>query len=140
RLGDRVVFTGLRDDAPALLSSLTVAVMPSLSEALSNVLLESMAAGVAVVATRVGGTPEAVEDGRNGVLVPPADSRALADAIAALLADPALGSRLGCAARETIQARFSLGRMVSKTQELYLSLLDARRRVAAHAATEMACK
>jgi glycosyltransferase involved in cell wall biosynthesis len=94
-ISDRVIFTGLRTDVPNVLASATVAVMPSLNEALSNVLLESMAAGAPVVATRVGGTPEAVEDGVNGLLVPPADVPALAQAICSLLADPVRADRLG---------------------------------------------
>ena len=66
-----MIFTGLRSDVPALLSAVDVSVMPSLNEALSNVLLESMAAGAPVVATDVGGTAEALVDGVNGLLVPP---------------------------------------------------------------------
>jgi L-malate glycosyltransferase len=139
-LSDRVVFAGLRTDVPQLLASATVSVMPSLNEALSNVLLESMAAGVPVVATRVGGTPEAIEDGVNGLLVPPADPNALANAICHLLAEPERARRLGRAARESINERFSIDRMVSATEELYLSLLDKRRCVTAPAAGEFACK
>jgi len=128
RLGvsDRVIFTGLRSDVPALMASVDVSVMPSLNEALSNVLLESMAAGAPVVATRVGGTPEAVTDGRTGLIVPPADSAALAASIARLLEDRELATQLGRAARETIADRFSVDRMVKTTQNLYLDLLDRK--------------
>lgn len=139
-LSDRVVFAGLRTDVPQLLASATVSVMPSLNEALSNVLLESMAAGVPVVATRVGGTPEAIQDGVNGLLVEPGDPAALANAICDVLAQPELARRLGFAARESITERFSIDRMVSATEELYLSLLDKRRCVTAPAAGEFACK
>jgi glycosyltransferase involved in cell wall biosynthesis len=139
-LNDRVVFAGLRTDVPAILASVTVSVMPSLDEALSNVLLESMAAGAPVVATRVGGTPEAVQDGVNGLLVPPGDPVPLANAICELLADPARAARLGQAARQSINERFSTERMVSATEQLYRSLLDGRRRIAAPASTEFACK
>ena len=139
-LSDRVVFAGLRTDVPQLLASATVSVMPSLNEALSNVLLESMAAGVPLVATRVGGTPEAIEDGVNGLLVPPADPAALANAICHLLAEPEFARRLGLAARQSISERFSTERMVSATEQLYLSLLDKRRCVTAPAAGEFACK
>jgi L-malate glycosyltransferase len=125
-LSDRVVFTGLRTDARELLAGVTVSVMPSLNEGLSNVLLESMAAGVPVVATRVGGTPEAIEDGVNGLLVPPADSSALANAISQVLADPQLAARLGHAARQTATARFSTEQMVRATEQLYESLLEQR--------------
>ena len=139
-LGDRVVFTGLRTDVPQLLASVTVSVMPSLDEALSNVLLESMAAGVPVVATDVGGTPEAIEDGVTGVLVPPADPNALADAICRVLTDPSLAAQLGHAARESAATRFSIRRMVRATEQLYESLLEVRGRRTSHVPTELACK
>jgi glycosyltransferase involved in cell wall biosynthesis len=136
RLGvaDRVIFTGLRSDVPALLSSVEVAVMPSLNEALSNVLLESMAAGAPLVATRVGGTPEALGDGETGLLVPPADSKALAASIATLLDNRELATRLGHAARQRIADRFSVDRMVSATQELYSELLERKVKGAARRA------
>jgi glycosyltransferase involved in cell wall biosynthesis len=142
RLGisERVIFTGLRTDVPKVLASATVAVMPSLNEALSNVLLESMAAGAPVVATRVGGTPEAVEDRVNGLLVPPADAPALAQAICSLLADPVRAARLGQAARQSINERFSMERMVSATEQLYLALLEAPHRLPVLASGEFACK
>ena len=122
-VADRVIFTGIRSDVPSLLSSVDVAVMPSLNEALSNVVLESMAAGAPVVATRVGGTPEAVSDGETGVLVPPGDAAALTGAITTLLANPELATRLGRAARQRIVDRFSVERMVSATEQLYCDLL-----------------
>jgi L-malate glycosyltransferase len=125
-VSDRVVFTGLRRDARELLAGFTVSVMPSLSEGLSNVLLESMAAGIPVVATRVGGTPEAIEDDLNGLLVPPADSNALANAICQVLAHPFLAARLGYAARHSAAARFSTEQMVRATEQLYDSLLERR--------------
>ena len=128
RLGvaDRVIFTGLRSDVAALLSSVDVAVMPSLNEALSNVLLESMAAGAPVVATRVGGTPEALVDGETGLLVSPGDSAALAASIATMLDNPEMASRMGHAARRRIADVFSVDRMVRSTQELYSDLLERK--------------
>jgi len=128
RLGvaDRVIFTGLRSDVPALMSSVDVSVMPSLNEALSNVLLESMAAGAPVVATRVGGTAEALTHGETGLLVPPADPSALAASIARLLEDGGMAARLGRAARQAIEDRFSVDRMVRTTEDLYLDLLDRK--------------
>jgi glycosyltransferase involved in cell wall biosynthesis len=130
RLGltGRVIFTGLRHDVPALLAAATVSVMPSLNEALSNVLLESMAAGAPIVATRVGGTPEAIVDGVTGLLVAPADSHALATAIAGLLGDPSLAARLGRAARQAIEAGYSVEKMVRATERLYLDLLARKQR------------
>jgi glycosyltransferase involved in cell wall biosynthesis len=127
-VADRVVFTGLRSDVPALLSAADVSVMPSLNEALSNVLLESMAAGAPTVATRVGGTPEALIDGSTGLLVPPGDAQPLAAAIRRLLDDRPLALHLGRAARRYIEDHFSVERMVSATEQLYLELLARKQR------------
>jgi glycosyltransferase involved in cell wall biosynthesis len=129
-VGDRVIFTGRRSDVPALLSGVDVSVMPSLNEALSNVLLESMAAGAPTVATRVGGTPEALVHEETGLLVAPGDSRGLATAVARLLDDRALAARLGRAARQSIQDRFSVDRMVESTEQLYTELLARKQRTA----------
>lgn len=134
-LGERISFTGFRSDVPDLLCEAAVSVLPSLSEGLSNVVLETMAAGVPVVATSVGGTPEMVEDGVTGLLVPPRDARALAEAIGSLLADPARGRAIGRAGRQRVAERFSLQAMVSGTEQLYERLLrEAQERVAARIA------
>ena len=122
-VADCVTFTGRRSDVPAVLSAADVAVMPSLNEALSNVLLESMAAGAPVVATRVGGTPEALTDGETGLLVPPGDAGAIVRAVSRLLNDRELACRLGHAARTRIAERFSVDRMVHATEEIYAELL-----------------
>ena len=106
-----------------MLSAIDVAVQPSLSEGLSNVLLESMAAGVPVVATQVGGSVETIEDGVSGLLVAPRDAAALADAVLRILGDAAFGARLAAAGRERIERRFSRERMVRETEALYLRLL-----------------
>jgi L-malate glycosyltransferase len=126
-VADRVVFTGLRSDVPALLAAADVAVMPSLSEALSNVLLESMAAGAPTVATRVGGTPEALTDGETGLLVPPGEVQPLAAAISRLLDDRALAAHLGRAAGRYVREHLSVERMVSATEQLYSELLVRKR-------------
>ena len=142
RLGltERVTFAGLRRDVPQLLAAATVSVMPSLNEALSNVLLESMAAGAPLVATRVGGTPEAIDHGANGLLVPPGDPVSMARAIADLLTDSVKARRLGVAARQAINERFSMERMVTATEQLYQALLDGRTQVSTLARRELACK
>jgi glycosyltransferase involved in cell wall biosynthesis len=130
RLGisGRVIFTGFRIDIPDVLRELAVSVLPSLSESLSNTLLESMAAGVPVVATRAGGNAEAVEDGVTGLLAPPADAPALARAIALLLENPAMARSFGEAGRRRVAERFSTQRMVRETEQLYLRLLQNRLR------------
>jgi glycosyltransferase involved in cell wall biosynthesis len=129
-LGERVIFTGLRSDVPALLSAVDVSVMPSLNEALSNVLLESMAAGAPVVATEVGGTSEALSDGHTGLLIPPANPTVMAAAIDRLLSDPALARTLGGRARQAIADKFSLDRMVAATAVVYEDLLARKQRKA----------
>jgi L-malate glycosyltransferase len=122
-LGRRVIFTGFRLDISSILPDLLVSVLPSLSEGLSNVLLESMAAGVPVVATNVGGNPEAVEEGVTGILVPPRNPAALADAVGTLLENQDLAIRFGASGRRRIEVHFSLDRMVQDTQKLYAELL-----------------
>jgi glycosyltransferase involved in cell wall biosynthesis len=125
RLGlpDKVKLTEFRSDVAAVLAEMDVSVLPSLNEGLSNVLLESMAAGVPVVATRVGGTPEAVEHGETGLLVPPSDPQRLATAIGRLITDRNLASRLGAAGRQSVRDRFGMDRMIHATEQLYLDLL-----------------
>jgi glycosyltransferase involved in cell wall biosynthesis len=122
-----VIFTGLRHDVPTVLASLTVSVMPSLNEALSNVVLESMASGAPTVATAVGGTPEAILDGVTRLLVPPAQSSAIADAVVHLLTNGALAQQLGRAGRARIADHFSVRRMVRSTEDLYVDLLERKR-------------
>jgi glycosyltransferase involved in cell wall biosynthesis len=123
-LSGRVRFTGFRLDVPALLSEAAMSVLPSRSEGLSNAVLESMAAGVPVIATRVGGIPEAIEDGVSGLLVPPRDPGALARAMEVLLEHRELARRLGRDARRRVEERFSLERMVRETEALYSGMLD----------------
>jgi L-malate glycosyltransferase len=124
-LEDRVIFTGFRLDIPELLAALSVSVLPSLGlEGLSNSLLESLAAGLPVVATRVGGNPEIIEDGVNGLLVPPADAEALAGAICRLLNDQGLARMLGQAGRQRVMSRYSLEQAVNTTERLYCNLLQ----------------
>jgi glycosyltransferase involved in cell wall biosynthesis len=128
RLGlkERVVFTGFRLDVPEILSEVAVSVLSSVtSEGLSNSLLESMAMGVPAVATTVGGSPEVVQDGVTGLLVPPRDPAALARAICLLLENRAMAFRLGQAGKQRVTEHFSLEKMVRETERLYLSLLGA---------------
>jgi glycosyltransferase involved in cell wall biosynthesis len=122
-LSGRFHLTDGRDDVAEILPELTVSVLASLSEGLSNTLLESMAAGVPVVATAVGGTPEIVSDGAHGLLVPVGDPSALAAAIGRLVASPELARRMGERGRERVLARFGRERMVAETLGLYERLL-----------------
>ncbi|MCA1798670.1 MAG: glycosyltransferase [Xanthomonadaceae bacterium] len=119
-------FTGFRDDVPAILAEADLSVLPSLSEGLSNTLLESMAAGTPVVATRVGGTPEAIDDRVHGLLVPPRDAAALAHAMSMVLTDEVLARRLGAHARTRVADRYSFDQMARETGSLYERILDEK--------------
>lgn len=105
-----------------LLARATVFVLPSHAEALPMSVLEAMAAGCPVVATSVGGLPDVVRHGENGLLVPPKAPRALAEALAAVLADPALAARLGREARATIAERYTIDRAVERLEQVYAAL------------------
>ena len=130
RLGlqDSVIFTGFRLDVQKILSSLAVSVLPSLKEGLSNSLLESMAAGVPVVATNVGGNPEVVIHGETGLLVPPKNSDALVEAICRVVLTPRLHQSFGQAGRRRVLEHFSNERMIRTVERLYMDLLEASRR------------
>jgi glycosyltransferase involved in cell wall biosynthesis len=124
---NQVIFTGQRQDVSEILRDVDLVVHPSLTEGLSNVILEAMAAGIPVVATRVGGNPELVQDGRTGFLVPPQNAEAIADAICRLLDQPEMARGFGEAARQRVIQEFSIERMLSKTENLYFRLLEKRR-------------
>jgi glycosyltransferase involved in cell wall biosynthesis len=115
----RVRFAGRRDDVAAVTAELSVAVLPSLREAQGISLLEAMARRVPVVASAVGGIPEVVTDGVDGLLVPPASPDALADALIALAQSPALRERLGAAGYETVRDRFSIDAQVRRIEAVY---------------------
>ena len=114
-----VTFTGRRDDVSALTADLTLSVLPSIREAQGISILEAMARRVPVVATAVGGIPEVITDGVDGLLVPPADPPALAAAISRLLADGRLRERIGEAGYRTVADRYSIDAQVRRTQVVY---------------------
>ena len=116
---DRVWLAGSRDDVPALLAALDVFVLPSLAEGISNTLLEAMACGLPVVATRVGGNAELVSEGETGLLVPRADPQAMAAALQRYIDNADLRSTHGLAARARAEAQFSISGMVQRYLEVY---------------------
>jgi glycosyltransferase involved in cell wall biosynthesis len=118
-LSENVILTGPFSDARKVIASSTFTVHPSHQEGFGNAILEAMAAGKAVVGTRVGGVPEVVIDGETGLLVPPHNPRALADAILALLRDPGRAREMGRAGRQRVLEHFSTDKMVAGVQLLY---------------------
>jgi glycosyltransferase involved in cell wall biosynthesis len=119
-LGRRVEFLGHVENVPAVLARADAFVLPSLSEAFPNAAIEAMAAGLPVVASAVGGLLDLIDNGRTGLLTPPGDAAALANAVEQLVADPARAARLGTDARDEVVSRFSFTRMVRAFEDLYL--------------------
>ncbi len=120
---DKVIFTGLRDDIPELISRLDVVVLPSLSESFGLSLVEGMCLGKPCVASNVGGIKEIIVDGKNGLLAEPGNARALAEKIVFLLQNPALARRLGEEAARTVEEKFDARLMAKKITELYFRCL-----------------
>jgi sugar transferase (PEP-CTERM/EpsH1 system associated) len=120
-------FAGERDDVPQLLQLLDCFALPSQTEGISNTLLEAMACGRCIVATRVGGNAELIEHEVSGTLVPPRDPLRLSAAILRYFADTGRARAHAAAARARAVDQFSLERMVAQYEQLYLSLLSARR-------------
>lgn len=133
-IADRVAFLGHREDVPALLAEADAFVLPSRSEAFPNGAIEAMAAGLPVIASATGGLLDLVDSGRTGLLVPPDDANALADALAGLIASPGRAAALGASAREEVTRRYSFDRMVRAFEDLYLSQLGMPRGVSSQAA------
>ncbi|HEX7082169.1 MAG TPA: glycosyltransferase family 4 protein [Gammaproteobacteria bacterium] len=125
RRAARIHVLGHRDDAPEVAAGCDVAVLPSLRrEGLPKSIIEAMACGVAPVVTSVGGNVELVEHEASGLVVPPSDADALADALTRLYRDRELRRRLGAAARERIRTRFTIGRTIAETARLYRELAE----------------
>lgn len=124
----RVLFAGERADARALLPAFDLLVVPSIErEGFGLAALEAMDAGVPVVASRLGGLPEVVEDGRTGLLVPPGDARALAGAMARLLAHPEERRALAAEGRRRVESRFRAALMARRVEDVYEEALRERR-------------
>jgi glycosyltransferase involved in cell wall biosynthesis len=125
-LAESVHFLGPRRDVPDLLNAMDIFVLPSYSEGVSLALLEAMAAGLPVIATAVGGTPEVVTDGVTGLLIPPRDPAALAGALERLLNDPAWAKQLGAKARVHVRQHFSLDRPGREINGIYEELVQQK--------------
>lgn len=127
-INEKIIFTGHRDDAPDVLAAADISVLPSHSEGLSNTILESMSAGLPVIATDVGGNPELVKEGINGTLVPAKSPRDLAGAMERLLIHPEVRRELGERGRDLAKTHYSLTGMISQTRRLYREQLQVANR------------
>jgi glycosyltransferase involved in cell wall biosynthesis len=130
RLSDRFILAGFRDDLDGYIPWFDVMVLPSYTEGLPNVALEACAAGVPVVATAVGGTPELIEDGENGYLVPPGDARLLAGSILAVLDSDDAARGMGKCGRRRVQEEFTFEAQAQQYRQLFAALTGRAERVA----------
>jgi glycosyltransferase involved in cell wall biosynthesis len=128
RLEPYVRMPGFVDDVPGFLSALDLYVLPSDSEGIGLAVIEAMAAGLPVVATRVGGVPEAVIDGVTGILVPPRQPKGLAQAIVRLLVDPDLAKTMGASGRERAEEVFDAKIAAERTLDVYRDVLASKAR------------
>lgn len=126
RLENCVRMVGFVDNVPGLFSGLDLYVLPSDTEGIPLALLEAMAAGLPVVATRVGGVPEVVVDGVTGFLVPPRQPKALAQAIVRLLVDPDLAKSMGASGRERAESMFDARVTAERTVQVYRDVLASK--------------
>lgn len=122
-IADITWFAGDRNDVPNMMQCMDVFVLPSLAEGISNTLLEAMASSLPIVATRVGGTPEIINEHEQGLLVAAAEPHALAEALREVLQDQTLRQRLGSSGRRKVEQHFTWEATVSGYAELYRGLL-----------------
>ena len=122
-VGAHLHLVGHRSDVARILAAADLFALPSLNEGLGLALVEGMAMGLAAVASRVGGVPEVLKDGETGLLVPPADPRALGEAVVCLAKDPERRRAMGEAGKERARVCFSIDRTVRDTERLYEELL-----------------
>ena len=123
---DNVIFAGFRNDIKEILSAVDLLVAPSLLEGFPMITLEAMAMAKPIIATNIDGITEQITDGVNGILVPPKDPSALAEAVIRVLNDKELARSMGLAAREKVEQEFSVEKMVEETEKVYLSLLKEK--------------
>jgi glycosyltransferase involved in cell wall biosynthesis len=119
---EHIIFTGFRDDIKDILSAIDVLVVPSLLEGFPMITLEGMAMAKPIIATRIDGIKEQIVDGESGILIPPRDPNAIADAIIRLGKDKNFAQNLGLEARRRVEERFTVEKMVAETERVYQSL------------------
>ena len=125
-LSEALIYTGFRHDMNNVLTALDILVHPSLSESFGMALAEGLAAGKPVIASDVGGVREVVLHNETGILVPPADSEAIAKAVMSLLGDPEYANSLGTKGKERVRQLFSTERCASEHEKVYRQVLNGR--------------
>lgn len=123
-VNEEVIFTGFRSDIRDILAAVDLLVVPSLLEGFPMIILEAMAMAKPIVATNIDGITEQITNGENGILVPPKDPAALATAVIRLLVDKKSAQIMGMASRKKVEQEFSVEKMVSETEKVYMALLD----------------
>jgi glycosyltransferase involved in cell wall biosynthesis len=123
-LESSVLFTGFQADIPGATAALDISVLPSLFEGMGRVVLEAMAAGKPIIASRVGGIPDLVQDGRSGILVPPADPEKLRDALLALLTQPEFRQSLAAGSSTALRPEHTAAHMVEEIHRFYTFLIN----------------
>jgi glycosyltransferase involved in cell wall biosynthesis len=124
-VSNKIIFCGMREDVPRLLNAIDIFVLPSLNEGMGRVLIEAMALAKPIVATRVGGVPDVIEDGSSGLLVPSANPDSLADAICTIMKNPSLAARLASHAVIRSQ-KFSHTDMIRQLENLYKGVMSSK--------------
>lgn len=127
-VADAVHFLGFTQDVPACLAAMDFFVLPSLNEGMGRALIEAMAAGLPVVASNVGGIPAVVQEGYTGILIPPGNSAALAEALERYLQSPELAKRMGAAAKAHITGKFDVASLVQGVESVYEEALGLERK------------
>ncbi|HEX2952202.1 MAG TPA: glycosyltransferase family 4 protein [Armatimonadota bacterium] len=128
---EAIDFLGFQDDIPAFLSTLDIFMLTSHRETFGLSVVEAMSQAVPVVATRVGGVPEIIDDEKNGLLAEPGNPQDIADKVIRLLKDPEFAKQMAEAGNTSVRSRFTAERMVGETVALYTSLMNQRRKVRA---------
>ncbi len=123
-VNDSILWLGHRNDVPQIMAGLDVYILASLDEMFPVAVLEAMAAGKAIVATRVGGVPECVQDGENGYLIPSENPNALADAVLKLLSNPQMRGEMGARARELARQEFSVESQTPRLEAVFARLIE----------------
>jgi L-malate glycosyltransferase len=127
-LSGQILFVGTRKDIPEILAALDLFVLPSLWEGFSLAILEALAMGTPVIATAVGGAPEVIRSGHDGLLIPPGDVSGLVTAVREAILDPGKFREMGRQGKETVGCKFTAARHLTRLQDLYLEVLAQKGR------------